>query len=119
MANELSLTISASETKNGVTYALDFNRTVTVSGNTPVSIVQSIGTSDETLALGEISSLGYVIAKNLDATNFLEIGHTSGTYSVKLKALEFCVFRVGSGMTAIHALANTGACLLQYLLIPD
>jgi len=119
MANELSLSGSASETKNGATYSATYTKTVTVSGDTPVSTVQSIGTSDETLSLGEISSLGYLIAKNLDATNYLEIGYTSGTYAIKLKALEFCIFRVGSGMTAIHAKANTGACLLQYLLLPD
>ncbi len=94
-------------------------KTITITGDTPVSVVQSIGTSDETLALGEIATLGWLIAKNLDATNYLQLGHTSGTYSIKLKAGEFCSFRVGSGMTAIHALANTGACLLQYLLLPD
>lgn len=119
MANELTLTISASETKNGATYSASYNGTVTVSGNTPISNVQSIGTVDESLDLGDISSLGYIIAKNLDATNYLELGHTSGTYEIKLKPGEFCAFRVGSGMTAIHAKANTAACLLQYLLLPD
>ena len=119
MANELSLSGSASETKNGATFAATYTKTVTVAGDTPVSLVQSIGTADETLSLGEISTLGYMIAKNLDATNFIEIGHTSGTYSIKLKALEFCIFRVGSGMTAIHAKADTAACLLQYLLLPN
>jgi hypothetical protein len=119
MANELSLVASASQTKNGATYAASYTKTVDVSGNTPVANVQSIGTSDETLALGEISSLGWMIAKNLDATNFIQIGHTSGTYSIKLKAGEFCSFRIGSGMTAIHAIADTGACLLQYLLLPN
>ncbi len=119
MANELSVTASASETKNGATFSATYTKTITITGDTPVSVVQSIGTSDETLALGEIATLGWLIAKNLDATNYLQLGHTSGTYSIKLKAGEFCSFRVGSGMTAIHALANTGACLLQYLLLPD
>jgi hypothetical protein len=119
MANELSLSGSASQTKNGATYSQSYTKTVTITGDTPVAAVQSIGTSDETLGLGEIATLGYMIAKNLDATNYIEIGHTSGTYSIKLKALEFCIFRVGAGMTAIHAKANTGACLLQYLLLPD
>jgi hypothetical protein len=119
MANELSLVASASQTKNGATYSASYTDTVDVSGNTPVANVQSIGTADETLALGEISSLGWMIAKNLDATNFVEIGHTSGTYSIKLKAGEFCSFRIGSGMTAIHAKSDTAACLLQYLLLPN
>ena len=119
MASELSLVASASQTKNGATYSASYTKTVDVSGNTPVAAVQSIGTADETLSLGEISSIGWFIAKNLDATNFIEIGHTSGTYSIKLKAGEPCSFRVGSGMTAIHAKADTAACLLQYLVLPN
>jgi hypothetical protein len=81
--------------------------------------VASVATSDGTLDLGGIGTLGYAVFKNLDVTNYVEIGHTSGTYEIKLKAGEFCCFRIGSGMTALHAKANTGACLLQYLLIPD
>jgi hypothetical protein len=119
MADELSLQIGFSEVKNGVTFTLSFNDTFDVAGDTPISAVQSIGTADETLSLGEISTLGYMIAKNTDATNFVEIGHTSGTYPIKLKAGEFCAFRVGSGMTAIHAKSDTAACLLQYLLLPN
>jgi hypothetical protein len=117
MANELSLTIAVSETKNGVTFALDFNRTVTVSGDVPIFEVKSIATADTALDLGGISTPGYFVAKNLDATNYITFGGDGTNYFNKLKALEFMAVRWNGA--AIHAKANTGACLLQYLLIPD
>lgn len=117
MAAELNLTISASETKNGVTFSSDFTGTVDVAGNTPIFEVKSIATSDTVLDLGGISTIGFCVFKNLDATNYVEIGDNNTTYSLKLKALEFCVVRWNQA--AIHAKANTSAVLLQYLLIPN
>jgi len=120
MANELSLSISATQTKNGVTYAKNFSGLlITVTGDTPVSQIASIGTSDETLSLGDISSLGYIVLKNLDATNYIEVGYVSGTYFGKLKAGETCALRAGAGLTAIHVKANTAPCLLDSLIFPN
>jgi hypothetical protein len=119
MSQELSVALQVTESKNTVSYSKNFNATVDVSGNTPLANIQSIGTSDGTLDIGGIGTLGYLVLKNLDATNYLEIGYTSGTYFAKLKPGESCVFRAGSGLTAIHAKANTAACLLEYLLLPD
>jgi hypothetical protein len=117
MADELSINIAVSETKNGVTFALDFNDTFDVSGNSPIFEVKSIATSDTTLDLGAVGTPGYLIAKNLDGTNYVTLGGDGTNYFDKLKAGEFMVKRWNGA--AIHAKANTGACLLQYLLIPD
>lgn len=119
MANELSLTITATETKNGVTFTKNFTKTVTVTGNSPIANIQAVGTADETLAAGDAGSGGYIIVKNLDGTNFVELGHTSGTYNVRLKAGEIACFRAGTDLTTIHAKANTAGVLLEYLLLPD
>ncbi len=119
MANELSLSISAAHTKNGVTLSKDFTKSVTITGNQPISAVQVIGTADEALTAGDAGSGGYLVCKNLDGTNFLEIGHTSGTYSVMLRAGEIACLRAGSGMTTIHCRANVASCNLEYLLLPD
>lgn len=117
MSAELSLTISASETKNGVTFSSDFTGSVDVSGNSPIFEVKSIATSDTTLDLGAVGTLGFLIAKNLDATNYITLGGDGTNYFDKLKAGEFMVKRWNGA--AIHAKANTAACLLQYLLLPD
>jgi hypothetical protein len=119
MADELSLAISATETKSGVSTEKSFTDNFDVSGIPFISAIQAIGTSDETLQLGDVASLGWLVMKNTDATNYVEIGYTSGTYFAKLKAGEFCAFRAGAGLTAIHAKANTGAINLEYVLFSD
>ncbi len=35
--------------------------------------VQSIGTTEESLVLGDVTSIGWVVIRNLDATNFVRI----------------------------------------------
>lgn len=119
MAQEITLSVNIAQTKNGVTFSKDFTGQFDVTGNTPISNVQNIGTSDETLALGDISTIGYIALRNLDNTNFIDIGYTSGTYFARLKRGEFMVMRGGPGLTAIHAKADTAVCNLEYLLLPD
>src|SRR5438552_17367532 len=105
MAGELTLSVSVSQVKNGITFAKTWNDVFDVTGNTPISNIQNIGLTDETLDLGDISALGFIAIKNIDTTNFVSIGYTSGTYFAKLKRGEFVVFRAGAGLTAIHAKA--------------
>lgn len=119
MANEGNLRINATFTKDSTSLSRSLTDTFDVSGTPAIINIQSIGTSDETLTVGDVSSLGYIVCKNRDATNYLELGYTSGTYFAKLKAGEICAFRAGSGLTTIHAKANTAACDLEYFLISD
>lgn len=119
MANEGRLTINASCTKSGSTLSRNLTDTFNVSAAAQIINRQNIGTADETLDLGDVASLGYIVLENVDATNYIEIGYTSGTYFARLKAGEICAFRAGSGLTAIHAKANTAACDLVYFLMSD
>lgn len=80
----------------------------------------SVGTTEEAIPLGEVSSLGWFIAKNLDTTNYVEIRTgTGGTKIVKLKAGESALFRFGSGVTAPFWIADTAACRVEYVLFSD
>lgn len=94
---------------------------ITVSGNPRLLNVQSIGISEEAIALGEVSSLGVMYAKNLDGTNYLEIRSGTGASNdvIKLKPGEAWVWRWGSDVTAPYAIANTATCLLEYALFSD
>lgn len=120
MATTLTLTINTSVALTALSrnYTGSISITDTASGGI---LRQTIGTSDEVLIVGDVATNGYFYAKNADVTNYLELGYTSGTYFAKLKAGEACVFRLGSGVTvsAIHAKANTGACVLEYFILPD
>lgn len=118
MAQELQVAGSISFTKVGATLSKVFtNSYFDVSGTAGISNVISVGTSDESLALGDISTIGWVYFKNLDGTNYISIGSDGTLYPIKLKAGEFALMRWNAA--AIHAKANTGACNFEYLLIPD
>lgn len=82
--------------------------------------VQSIGTSEEAIDLGEVSSLGYIIAINLDNTNYVEIRLGTGASNdcIKLPAKGgVALFHAGSDMSAPYAIANTAACLVAFLIL--
>jgi hypothetical protein len=122
-ANELTLTAALEFTKS-TTHTDSRNMGVegkqfTVSGTDCVGpITQTIGTSAEALDIGDITTPGYIIIKNLDATNYVTIRMGStGADVVKLKAGEFALFRLAS--TNPFALANTGACQVLFALIED
>ena len=78
---------------------------------------QSIGTSEEAITLGEVTSPGWAIFINRDPTNFIELRvATAGAKFAKLKPGEFAVLRLGSGAQAPFAIADTAACQMEYLI---
>lgn len=72
-----------------------------------------VGTSDEAFTMGsDITAAGWVYLQNLDPTNYVEFGPTSGGAIVKLIKLmpgESAVFRMAGSVT-LRGIANTGAC---------
>jgi hypothetical protein len=121
MANTLTLTINANWT-NGTNRSASrsYGGSITTSGAIYDLDIQTIGTSDETVTfVADISALGFIYLRNLDPTNFVEIGYTSGTYFAKLKPGEACSFRAGSGLTVIPAKADTGAIDLEKFILPN
>lgn len=123
MANELSVTAAMLFAKNGIE---QIGRTVTarqiaVAGNGGVyEAGLSIATSETVIKLGELTApFGYVWFHNLDSTNFIQIKiAASGTIIVKLLAGEVACLRLGSGISAPVAIADTAACLLEYWILP-
>lgn len=121
MANELILSLTARFRKSGSDVAIPpMSSKVDVTGTLVQHHRQSIGTSEEALDLGALSTGGWFIGKNHDATNFVEIRPGTGlTDTVKLKAGEFCAFRISGDASAPFAIADTGACELEYWLFED
>ena len=117
MANELSLMISLFFNKLAKTQRQEAIR-VSVTGDSFTHEVQAIGTSEEEVAQGaDLGTPGYVLLKNLDTTNYIEVGSTTGVYDIKLKAGEIALYRHNSA--TIYAKANTAECLLEYIIIED
>lgn len=78
---------------------------------------QNVGTSEEAINLGEVTSPGWFMAINRDETNFvmIQVG-TSGAAFAKLRPGEFCLLRLGTGATAPYAIADTAACQIEYMV---
>jgi len=114
MANELNMSIAINFLKNDA--SLQFSRAITVdiAGDSYVKAVQEIGTSEELLVEPDaLGTPGYVYVKNLDSTNFVEVGLT-GSYTIKLLAGDFCLFPAAA---AIYAKADTASCNVEYAIV--
>lgn len=115
MANEISVTIGAS-VNNGflrqtsATQTRQFNQTTARAG----SICQDVGTSEEAVSFGD-GVPGYVVATNLDPTNFVSLRFVSaGANAIKLPANggQAC-FHLGASVS-LYAIADTAACKVKF-----
>jgi hypothetical protein len=113
-----TLNLSVGFSKGGASVTKSKSLNVTVTGDAFTHAVQEVGTVEEELVQGaDLGTPGYVYIINLDSTNYVEIGSTTGVYQIKLKAGEFALFRHNS--STIYAKANTGACNVEYLIVED
>jgi hypothetical protein len=89
-----------------------------VGTNNVIENIQNIGTSEEALTMGEVTNPGFAYFKNLDTTNFIEIGqydvNTNFVAFVKIETNAACVLWLGT--TAPYAKADTAACKLDYVI---
>ena len=116
MANELRIEAQLEYSKSGVKQNKHDSAYVDVSGDSFTHVVQEVGTSDELIVIGsDVATWGYVYLKNLDSTNYVEVGLTS-SYSIKLKAGEVAMFRAAA---ALYAQANTAAVDLEIIVIEE
>ena len=122
MANTLYLTLNARFLIEGETVPLTLlqvsNDTQSITSNLMAAGIQNIGTSAENLDFGAVTTEGYACFKNLDATNFVEIGWDATGFQSALKLL--------AGQSAIvplnpartwQAKADTAAIDLQFAVI--
>ena len=121
MANEVTVSMSLSFSKSGVTDALSFSDLqFDVSGSKLIHHVQNVAiTADQALDIGNLTTPGFMIVRNLDDTNFITMSGVTGlaTQTIKLKAGECALFRHMG--TAPVASADTAAVSIEYLLIED
>ena len=112
MANEITVTSGIRVLKGN----LDFSQSATSSsfdmtgsgGPTPGFMV--VGTSEESTTFTELTTEGFLWMKNLDATNYVQWGFSTGVYGGRMKAGETAgPFRMDPGLT-LYLKANTTAC---------
>lgn len=120
MANELTITASLAFAKGNVasTSRAVSNLTVDVSGSAYAAIVQNVGTSEEQLDFGAVTTPGYCLIKNLDSTNYVEIRAGTGVADlIKISPGKSCLFPFAADCTAPFAIANSSAVNVEMLLV--
>lgn len=94
---------------------------ITVSGTDYHVGTQTIGTvTAEAILLGDITTPGVIVVKNLDATNYVDFSRatfSAGNGTVRIKAGEAQIFRFAS--TTPFALAVGGNVEIAYIIIED
>ena len=84
--------------------------------------VLSIGTSEETITLTDITTKGWAFFRNLDATNYVEWGPESGGSMIgigRLEPGEPAALRLIPGSLTIRMQANTAACNVEVIVWED
>lgn len=117
MANEIQVSLTLTVSKNGATATATFNLTETMAGDQFISNVQIVGTSNEALVVGDVTTVGWVVCKNLDATNYVEIflDNSNAQLVAKLLPGQATIFKPGT--TTLFARANTSSVNTQVFLV--
>ncbi len=104
--------------KGGRTPSLAFiAETFDMSGTDYIRGTQTATTTTAALDIGRITQPGLMLLKNLDATNYVEIGgatFTIGAGVIRVNAGECCLFRWRG--TTPFILANTSSVEVEFLL---
>jgi len=112
MADEITINASIRVQKGNLdfqyqpgAYTVDMTGT---GGPTPGYV--TVGTTEESIAFSELGTQGWLMLKNLDSTNYVRWGFSTGVYGGRLEAGETAgPFRLNPGST-LFLIANTAAC---------
>ena len=121
MADEIAITAGINVRKGNMvfvqspaTYTDDQTGT---GGPTPGYI--TVGTSEESTAFPELSTEGWLFMQNLDSTNYIQWGFSTGVYGGRMKAGETAgPSRMEPGLT-LYLKANTATCKCQVFGFED
>lgn len=109
----LNFTTSLRYSKSGDNLTGTFSKATDPASDARIDLNISVGTSDETVALGDIGTIGEIIILNLNATNFITCGPDGSSYPIKIKPGSYA--SVCWNAAAIHLKADTGACRCRVL----
>ncbi len=117
MSDELHISLAANFSKGGALLNRSLYCSVDITGNVCHQSVQVVGTGEEAVSFpSDMGSVGFVILHNLDDTNYISVGRTTGVYTMKISPGKFCLFELLSG-TQFFVKADTGACDMEKVLI--
>lgn len=93
------------------------NITVTTAAGNIDSRIISVATSEEEHTFStDIGNAGYLYLKNLDGTNYVEIGFATTVYPLKLTAGQVALLPIAPAQASLFLRANTAACRVEITL---
>ena len=115
MANEIQISAKLYAAKGGAYLPnTTYTGTLTMAGTDMASQTLSIGTTEETISPGtDVTLPAHILIANLDSTNFVQVGFSTGSYKWRLRAGEFCLLPYLESGVTIYAKADTAACTVQ------
>ncbi len=117
MANEISVTVSLALDNGESSHSVSKTYKADQSAKSLLDHVQTIGTSEEAITLGDTGAGGFCYLENLDSANYVSIRQgTATTNMVRLKAGEAHVLRWDAATTAPYAIADTAAVRLRVVI---
>jgi|GEM_PF-1974645 hypothetical protein len=122
MANEMTHGVSLIFAKGGSTVDEAFGSIVSdVSGNSVTHLVQTVGfAADEALVMGDVSTPGMIMIRNLDSANAVHIRQADDAANcIVVKAGDVQLFRFSETTTAPFVIAITAAVQIEYWLFED
>ena len=115
MANEIQITAGMNCTNGNLSVQVPASTIrvdqTTARGGGPASV--EIGTTEESVSFGDVTAR-WVYLRNLDTSNFIEVGFSAGVYGIKLLAGETALFPLKTTAT-VYCKADTAACTLQVI----
>lgn len=97
------------------------NLSTTHTGTHWDSRVLNIGTSEEEVVIStDVSGgqgAGFAFLKNIDATNYVQIGKSTGTYFARLNPGDVSLIKLDPGVTSLFMKANTGAVDVEFMIL--
>jgi hypothetical protein len=118
MANEIKITTSLS-VGNGALNVPAVSSSKAYDQAAPIAPAPGgveIGIAEETINFGDVTP-GWTMITNLDDTNFVEFGFSTGVYGFVLPAGASCVMKL-NGVT-LYAKADTAACQIYVQGVND
>ena len=110
MANEITLKVEL-QVRNGSlvdTFSIGSQAITQTALGGPTPGYFTLGTAEETLAFGELTNRGVCVIQNLDPTNYIEWGFSTGVYGARVPPGQAYVIHLNA--TSLFMRANTAAC---------
>lgn len=120
MADEITITVGMSALKSELVIS-EPTKTIqrTMAGTHHAASVQDIGTTYEALAIpAELATLGYCHLKNVDATNYIEIGvEVAAAFYPVIKLIPGDIAVLRFSPVSLFGRANTAGAKLRFSML--